>query len=419
VTPAAAPFHTRALAPTLALAALSLCAALVYSLCGDALIGPQSARADAFSRSLVGHHALAALLDQTGVRTTIRRSGHRGDLAPGTALLLAEPHLDDPTAHDIADAALVDALDVGADVFWVLPKWAATPDPANPAFVARLDLIPPADALEALNYVVSLTADPAPSGVLRPDAAPGPWTTPWGPRAIALPTPQLLAPDLPDLTPVIASPAGVLVARHPSGAWVIADPDLLNNAGLQRADNAWVTHQLITDAAHATHVIVDESIHGFARPASLWVELATFPLAVVTLHALALLLLFVWAGLARFGEPEPLPPRVPPGKSALIDVGAGLLTTGADLRETLARYQMATLAAAARTLGLPSDLSPAARDARLAAIAHQRGLPDDPDTLTAATSRLHRRHVVAATSLALRIHRLSQALSAAPPTEPR
>ncbi|MEZ4269488.1 MAG: hypothetical protein R3F39_24265 [Myxococcota bacterium] len=406
-------FHTRALAPAVTIAVLSLAAALVYGLCGDALLGPRSAGADAYSRSLVGHHALVAFLNQTGLLTTVRRSPHLGELGPGTVLLVAEPHLDGPAAQDDADNALVDALDVGADVIWVLPKWSSSEDPANPGYVDSLTLRPVADALDSLNYVLTLTSEVVAEGVLQPDAPPtGPWTTPWGAFDIALPMPQLLAPDLPDLTPVVSCPDGVLVARHPSGAWVIADPDLINNAGLQRADNALVTHHLLLDGARASLVVVDEVVHGYARPDSLWVELATFPLAVVTLHALCLILLFVWAGLARFGEPEPLPPRVAPGKAALIEVGAGLLTSGADLRETLTRYLAIANAAAAHALGLSPDLAPAARDARLAEIARHRGLRDDPAALALAIDALPRRGLAAALALARRIHHLRGALAA-------
>jgi hypothetical protein len=416
---ATAPFHNRALPPALIIAAVSLIAALVYGLCGDALLGPRSAGTDAYSRSLVGHHAFVALLNETGVPTTARRSPHLGALGPGTALVIAEPHLDDPSAHSAADNALVDALDVGADVIWVLPKWAAAEDPLRPGFVATLERLPEADALDALNYVLTLTSDVVTEGIVRPDAPlAGPWTTPWGPLDIALPSPQLLRPDLPDLTPVVSSPDGVLVARHPSGAWLISDPDLINNAGIQRADNALVAHHLVVDGAHASLVVVDEVVHGYARPDSLWVELATFPLVVVSFHALCLILLFAWAGLARFGEPQPLPPRIAPGKSALIEVGAGLLTSGADLRETLARYHALANASAARALGLPPDLPPAARDARLAEIARHRGLRDDPAALAQAVESLPHRGLAAATSLARRIHQQRRGLSAPTDSEP-
>jgi hypothetical protein len=387
---ATAPFHNRALPPALIIAAVSLIAALVYGLCGDALLGPRSAGTDAYSRSLVGHHAFVALLNETGVPTTARRSPHLGALGPGTALVIAEPHLDDPSAHSAADNALVDALDVGADVIWVLPKWAAAEDPLRPGFVATLERLPEADALDALNYVLTLTSDVVTEGIVRPDAPlAGPWTTPWGPLDIALPSPQLLRPDLPDLTPVVSSPDGVLVARHPSGAWLISDPDLINNAGIQRADNALVAHHLVVDGAHASLVVVDEVVHGYARPDSLWVELATFPLVVVSFHALCLILLFAWAGLAR-----------------------------AHLRETLARDHALANASAARALGLPPDLPPAARDARLAEIARHRGLRDDPAALAQAVESLPHRGLAAATSLARRIHQQRRGLSAPTDSEP-
>ncbi|MCB9727008.1 MAG: hypothetical protein H6744_05940 [Deltaproteobacteria bacterium] len=417
----AAPFARRALAPALALGAVSLVAALVYGLCGEAILGPRSSGTDAFSRSLIGHHALVALLEATGVRTTVRRSDRLGGLGPGRALLIAEPTLDDEPAQDLADDALLDAIDAGADVFWVLPKWRGVEDHERPGFVARLDLLPAEDALGALNQVVTLTSDVVTEGLVRTgvpiDEA---WTTPWGPLEVTLPAPQLLTAGIPDLTPVVFGPQGALVARHPSGVWVVSDPDLLNNAGIQRGDHALIARRLIADAAGASTLVVDEVVHGHARPPVIWVELATFPLVLVTLHALTLLLLFVWAGLARFGEPEPLPPRVLAGKATLIAVGAELLTAGADLRETLARYLALANASAASSLGLPTELSRDERDLRLAEIARERGLRDDPAALAAAVERLPHRRIIAATSLARRIHRLRLALEAPAltPSEP-
>src|SRR5207245_1471038 len=121
---------------------------------------------------------------------------------------------------------------------------------------------------------------------------------------------------------------GLLVALTPSGVLVVADPDLVNTAGLGRGSNAAIARHLFVDVLGAKGLVVDETLHGFSHAPSIWGELFDFPLALVTLHLAAVAALAVWAALGRFGKAQKVPPRVAPGKRALIENTAALLGYG-------------------------------------------------------------------------------------------
>src|SRR6185295_9798356 len=84
--------------------------------------------------------------------------------------------------------------------------------------------------------------------------------------------------------------------------------------------------------------VVDESIHTKARRPSLARELFGFPIVLGVLQALIALVIVVWAGLGRFGRPEPVAVGLARGKTALIDNIADLLRIGGHAGPALARY---------------------------------------------------------------------------------
>ncbi|MGM0574859.1 MAG: DUF4350 domain-containing protein [Myxococcota bacterium] len=383
VVPSAADtFRRRTFWVLMGVAGLSVVTALVLALLGDDLFEARSAGADSFSRSAVGHRALAKLLEEGGVPVEVSRSATATRLGPGRALLLAEP----PAASErqATTSLVADALEAGSEVVVVLPKWSAAPDPVRPGHVVRVTLRPEEDVEEALGAATSLGSAPVRDAVVRLDATlEGPWETPWEALEPTLERPQLLAWGLDGMDPLVSTDVGVLVARHDSGVCVVSDPDLLNNAGLGRGDNAALAHLLFAEHLSAERVVVDEVLHGFEYQPSLWAELLSFPLVLVTFHALALLLLVVWAGVGRFGRPQPAPPRVPPGKETLIAHTAELLTVAGHAGEGLRRYLRLMLDDAARACSVSPELQETERLRRLAALSRARGLDDDPASLAA------------------------------------
>jgi hypothetical protein len=178
------------------------------------------------------------------------------------------------------------------------------------------------------------------------------------------------------LEPLVWSDAGVLVGWVPNtSVLVVADPDLLNTWGLAHGQNAVIAHRLFVDHLGAESLVVDEVLHGFHQPPSLWAELLGLPLLPVTLHVLGLTLLALVAAAARFGAPRAAPPRVPPGKRALVDSTAALLDGGGHHAESVRHYLRMTLRHTAAALGLsPADADPLAA---LASVARARDVRAD------------------------------------------
>jgi hypothetical protein len=172
---------------------------------------------------------------------------------------------------------------------------------------------------------------------------------------------------------------------QPNGpeVFLVSDPDLFNNHGLGRADNAVAFHELLVHRLGAQGVIFDETIHGFVHDPGLLEEAFRFPLVLATLQAFVLVGTVLWAGVGRFGKPLPPPAEAgpPPGKTVLIDNTARLLTRGGDVSEALSQYYRQTTRAVAAHYFLPPDLPEAEIVERLRRIAKARGVRTDLSTL--------------------------------------
>lgn len=371
-------FTRRTAAWLLGLSAASLAATLIsLALSGQVRAG-DSPQANAFSRSSIGYRALIELLEAGGVDVVVSRFRSAEKAGPSAPLLLAEPHWIDDGPHGLS-AQIRAAEARGAPVVVVLPRHWGTPAGTKEGWIEAVDEA--GDPEEALAIVAGEGC------ALAPPAAPSRWSSALpGGELPALPEAAPLLPQLVSegcgLEPLLWSDAGVLVGQVPGrAAIVVADPDLLDTWGLAHGDNAVIAHRLFVEHLGARSLVVDEVTHGYQKVPSIWSELLTLPLLPVTLHALGLTLLALAAAALRFGRPLPLPPRVPPGKRALVESTAELLDGGGHHAESVRHYLRMTLRHTASALGLPpgDDPLPAlaalgrARDARadIAALARE------------------------------------------------
>jgi hypothetical protein len=192
----------------------------------------------------------------------------------------------------------------------------------------------------------------------------GEWTGPIG-FAPALADPQLLESSA--LEPLVASGNRMLVgARRGAGTGltVLADPDLVENHGLHRGDNAQLAVALVERVRRGPGPIVfDDSFLPQPTRPSPWRALLAPPLIFATVQALLTALLVVWTALGRFGPAAPVPPPLPAGKVALVESTAALLRAGGHTRAALDRY----LSAALQDVGARLHAPPGLRRAELLA----------------------------------------------------
>jgi uncharacterized protein DUF4350 len=382
-------YSRRAVGWIAGVAAASFTISLLLIFFGRDLSRPPVAVPSTFSRSVLGHRALAELLAALGLGVASRETRAAFGTGPTHPLIVAEPDperlRDDPTKRLAALAGEVRRNE--APLVLVLPKWQGRELPKRPGWIGALRLLPVAEVRRPLAALLA-PARQAPPAVRRLAGAGLGCSASWSTGSffeVELAPAQLLAED-PRLEPVVHCRGGVLIGRFlPSGEvpdfYVVADPDLLNNQGLGRADHAALALGLLRQMA-ATGVVFDETVHGFERASGLFAELFRFPLLPVLLQMLLAVGAVLWAGAVRLGKPLPAAAGLPAGKEVLIDNTARLLAAGArhdgaQAAGGLARYYRQSLRDVAAQLFLSAEGGARELRERVQRSADARGLGVD------------------------------------------
>lgn len=323
------------------LVVLSLGASLLLLLRGPGETRGRGGNADGYSRSAIGHYGMLQWLRDNGRSVTQLRTDR--NLGECGLLIVAEPQLGIDDADDRVEAW----HEQRAPLLLVLPKRRGHVDPLRPEWNADTDLVDVDLVDDALQlFRPFLGRNP---GVHRFDRVSG-WRTPEG-----WPTPDLVAPAQllrrhRDLEPIVECTEGVLFARL-GDAHVLADPDLLQNHGLGRSQNAELLLRIVDDLTRKGGLIVDETLHGHLYEPSIWQALGEFPLVLVTVHLVLLALLVVWIAHGRFGPVLAEPPAIGAGKAFLIDNVVALLRGHKHVPNAAQRYFRQQVARAATQLG--------------------------------------------------------------------
>jgi hypothetical protein len=326
-----------------------------------------------FSYSALGHKGLADFLSSMGLGVISRQSPAGGGLGPKHPLVVAEPG---GRGRDRLKDLYQEAGNRAAPLVVVLPKWFPGPaEDKKPEWLSKVELREVQDVEEVAGTLDEKGKNLALArfkGGLRCNPGQG---LSRGDLLVDADPVQLLKPD-PRLEPILACPGGMLIARfkaeHP--VYVVADPDILNNQGLGRGDNAAAVYGFFSWDLGATGVVFDETVHGFNRTPGLLAEALRFPMVLATLQLLLLLGVVLWAGMGRFGKPLPATAGLAPGKEILIDNTAKLLAGGGHAEDSLLRYYRQTTRAVAAHYFLPPDLPEGERLVRLQRLTERRGL---------------------------------------------
>src|SRR5262249_54582123 len=110
--------------------------------------GPDSTDTNTFSRSAIGHAGIAEVLQRLGVPVVKSRYNSRQKLAPGSVLVVAEPHRSRQSEEEIPTL-------LGADrALLVLPKWAGQASERKAGWLRNARERPPADPQWALRLAI-------------------------------------------------------------------------------------------------------------------------------------------------------------------------------------------------------------------------------------------------------------------------
>jgi hypothetical protein len=381
------PFRRRTLWILAGVVLLSLLLGFALAIFGDDFARRPTADANTFSRSALGHNAFLRLLREMDVPVVV--SQYRTDKrAADSLILLLEPNLhfeNSEVAEKIVDAA--------GGLLLVLPKWDGEADVNDPGKVKDVVLLPEEEVQRALavvddaaTLVRSEPKGPIAEQVLHQSA--GPLSS----NGEVQGTPSIRDMQLIEsewIEPILFNEQGILFGKHiVDDIYVLSDPDLLSNHGLEDGDNASLALQIVELAREDRSVVVDETLHGFIRQPSLYRTLFEFPLVLVTIQVLLTVVLLIWSATGRFGKPIARQPAIAPGKEFLIDNTASLLLFGGHTAHGLQRYHEVAVETVARRLHAAPGLAPEQQTAWLDRIGRARNLDDSLAAIGSEVSRI-------------------------------
>ena len=389
-------FSRRWLAWGVGIAVTSFAIFLLLLAYGHDLEARPAPGANTFSRSALGYQGVAELLRVLGLGVVSRQAPAGSGVGPDHPLVVAEPDPGRGGGSERQGTLWEEAKGRKAPLVVVLPKWTpGEPQKGKPEWLAQVELIPLYQLMPAIRR---LRESESPVEVGRFASAKGcraTWQSNDEPAPLKIDTGdivQLLRSEG-GLEPLIQCAGGILVGRSAAAdnrpqVVVIADPDLMNNHGLGRGENAAAVYQLFTRVLGAKGVVFDETIHGFNRTPGLIAEALRFPMVLAVLQGLILLGIVLWAGMGRFGKPLPVAAGLAAGKEVLIGNTAELLTGGGHVADSASRYFQQTTRAVAGYYFLPPDLPESERLVRLQALSEGRGKRLNLTALEADLQRL-------------------------------
>lgn len=389
------PFRGRTAIVLTAVVGVSLVAMLLWGVFGAEILPARSSKADAFSRSALGHRAFVELLRELDVPVVVSRFNSGGRARDSALLVLAEPWI---SGDDARWKLVVRMIAQAHRTLLVLPKWRGRESEEDPAFIESAELLDPGEVAEVL------AAAGVDAEVVRlPPGEPVDWESLEIGATPDIALPQLLREA--GVRPVVRCAQGVLLGRASTTrgtVFILSDPDLLSNHGLVRPGNALAMLGilgLVREGRDA--VVIDETLHGFGKEPSLFRSLFEFPLGLATIQALLAAAVLLWAAMGRFGAPQPVAPPFEAGKKALIGNIAALLAFGGHGTHALRRYFESAVAEVRAALHVPSGLKAAEAEERLDGTAGTTYRLRDLRALV-KNEKGDRRRILA---IALRIHR--------------
>jgi hypothetical protein len=361
-----AAFTDRTRSIVIGLACLSLFATIAVLVFGRQLAPPPAQPRDSYGRGPLGHRAWVETLSALGVHVVRWTRPDYDDVS--APLFVIEPEASEYTAPDGTHISLGELCEsrssLGRMTVIVLPKWTigmlGSIGPELPGRVqGTLDGTPFAGTQIVWPRHITATRDEitASSPTL-------------GDRHLEIPWPQTVV----GAVPVLTGPTGSFIVSHTDArTFLIADPDLLHNFDVQRADHAALAHDFVTEVLHADTIVVDEVFHEHVETRSLAQAFAHFPGALALVHGTMLVLVVLLYGRKRFGPPRPMPAPYGRGPREVIEVASGVLASGQSIERLAPRYVEQVILDAHRRLGLSEGKTLAQKAAALDALLVRRG----------------------------------------------
>ena len=383
-------FRPATIALILLIGLLGFVGSLVLGAYGSDLRSGRNGGGHALSNAAVGYSGLVQLAEATGRHPRIIRDARQWK---SEDLLVATPE------HGTTDVTgIIQGRQVQPTLI-VLPKWSTVADPNRSGWVQVKGLLDPSEPEGVLAPVFQLSIGRHPSGG-RPlslsSDLPHDAIRFTAPRPLQVITKAHIASREVDgravtgtFTPLITDGHGnaVLAQIGPGPLYVLADPDLIDNAGLSSLDNARSALELLDwmNSTGARSIGFDVTLNGLGRSRNPLQLAFDPPLLAMTLALAAVAMLLGIHELARFGAPRPRERAIAFGKAALVDNSAALIRKAGRTHRLGGRYAQVIRERAVRAFGVSPRLKGAAVDAYLDGLGG-RGFTDLAAGAEAATN---------------------------------
>ncbi len=328
--------------------------------------------AHALSNPAVGYSGIVQLASATGRNPVIIRNDHQFG---SEDLLVATPVSGSQNVGPVLSPRSA------KPTLLVMPKWVATGDREHKGWVRIMGLVEPDDpgSLMAPHTLFKIRQVRSGSRPLHSTSA--------FDRHISFRAPavlQVIASQVPAkgakalrLVPLLTDEQGqVVLARYGDGPlYILADPDLLSNAGIKAPDQAAAALAMLDwlNSTGATSIGFDVTLNGLGHSQSPLRLAFTPPFLAMTLALAAVLLLVGWHALGRFGPIQPRMRAIGLGKAVLVENSAKLVRRARRESRLGKHYAQVIRERAVATFGVPARLKGAALDAYLDRLAGRGG----------------------------------------------
>jgi hypothetical protein len=318
----------------------------------------------ALSKSAIGYSAFVKLETELGRAPMLVRD--EDDLKTDGLLILTPP-----AGQDSDELAKLVAARDGKPTLIILPKHQVDRLLFNSAWVRDSGLYPVEDLSRIVNRLASITVERMRTTASASFGHPTPVVIFNDTRDVQTYRADEMVPIFTDdLHPDNLRANNYIIARASNNVFILSDPDLLNNIGMNDPHRAFGAVRLIEGMIPYKNqrIMFDVTLNGFKQGRDLVDLLLRPPFLAFTIALIIAAILALVNGLVRFGPALAEARAIPRGKGALVANTADMLKLARVEHELGGRYVALIRELAARQFGLPQTISRAAATARFDAL---------------------------------------------------